>query len=69
MLAQLRGEVTAKVTQLAMEYDPAPPFDAGSPKTAGEEITDLTLNLLGGTLSRGVSIAKRIAHDRGIHAA
>ena len=35
ILAKLRGDDAAKLTQLAMEYDPEPPFNAGSPKTAG----------------------------------
>ena len=34
----LRGEEAAKVAQLLMEYDPAPPFDAGSPEKAGSEL-------------------------------
>jgi cyclohexyl-isocyanide hydratase len=46
LLAALRGEKVAKVTQLAMEYDPQPPFNAGSPETAGPEITELVLNNL-----------------------
>jgi len=32
--AQLFGEDVAKEIQLRIEYDPAPPFDAGSPRTA-----------------------------------
>jgi transcriptional regulator GlxA family with amidase domain len=39
LLAQLRGEDAARLSQLAMEYDPAPPFDAGSPGSAGAAIT------------------------------
>jgi cyclohexyl-isocyanide hydratase len=39
LLAKLRGDDIAKVTQLAMEYDPEPPFQAGSPKTAGPALT------------------------------
>jgi cyclohexyl-isocyanide hydratase len=38
-LAKLLGEDLAKVTQLALEYDPEPPFDAGTPKKAGKDIT------------------------------
>ena len=38
LLAELRGANAAKQTQLMMEYDPQPPFDAGSPDTAGPEI-------------------------------
>ncbi|BAZ51103.1 ThiJ/PfpI domain protein [Nostoc sp. NIES-4103] len=36
--AQLCGEDTAKVIQLLLEYNPAPPFNAGSPENAGEAI-------------------------------
>ncbi len=38
LLAKLLGEDIAKVTQLALEYDPAPPFDAGTPRKAGPEV-------------------------------
>ncbi|MFC3052568.1 DJ-1/PfpI family protein [Kordiimonas pumila] len=36
--AALRGEEEAKRAQLIIEYDPAPPFNAGSPEGAGEEM-------------------------------
>jgi transcriptional regulator GlxA family with amidase domain len=39
VLAQLLGEEVAKLTQLMLEYAPAPPFDAGTPRTAGPELT------------------------------
>jgi cyclohexyl-isocyanide hydratase len=39
LLAHLRGERLARMSQLAMEYDPAPPFDAGTPTKAGPELT------------------------------
>jgi putative intracellular protease/amidase len=45
LLTQLRGADAAKLTQLAMEYDPQPPFDAGSPKGAGPELTEQLLNM------------------------
>ncbi|MEQ1538783.1 MAG: DJ-1/PfpI family protein [Sphingorhabdus sp.] len=35
----LQGEKIAKAVQLSIEYDPDPPFDAGSPAKAGPEIT------------------------------
>jgi cyclohexyl-isocyanide hydratase len=34
MIAQLWGEPVARSVQLALEYDPQPPFTAGSPRTA-----------------------------------
>ena len=39
LVAELAGEETAKVIQLAHEYDPQPPFDAGVPEKAGDDIT------------------------------
>jgi cyclohexyl-isocyanide hydratase len=47
LLAQLRGDDAAKLSQLAMEYDPAPPFDAGSPGAAGPELTQRALAFVG----------------------
>lgn len=38
LTALLRGEDHARAVQLSMEYDPAPPFDAGSPARAGEAL-------------------------------
>jgi len=34
----IRGEDHARMVQLSLEYDPAPPFDAGSPARAGEAL-------------------------------
>jgi cyclohexyl-isocyanide hydratase len=39
LLARLLGEDVARMTQLAVEYDPEPPFDAGSPQKAGPALT------------------------------
>jgi len=38
LTAMIRGEAHAKAVQLGLEYDPAPPFDSGSPEKAGAEI-------------------------------
>lgn len=46
LLAELRGADAAKQTQLAMEYDPQPPFDAGSPDTAGPQIVQAVRAML-----------------------
>jgi cyclohexyl-isocyanide hydratase len=37
--AKLRDEQYAKMLQLVLEYDPQPPFHAGSPEGAGEALT------------------------------
>ena len=36
LMAAIRGEEHARIVQLALEYDPAPPFDSGSPDKAGD---------------------------------
>jgi putative intracellular protease/amidase len=38
LAAEIAGEDVAKAIQLGIEYDPQPPFDAGSTDKAGEEI-------------------------------
>ncbi len=38
LAAELAGDAVAKTLQLAYEYDPAPPFDCGSPDKAGPEL-------------------------------
>ncbi|MGA8614067.1 MAG: DJ-1/PfpI family protein [Xanthobacteraceae bacterium] len=40
LAAMLRGETVAQQIQLQMEYNPAPPFNSGSPDTAPREIVD-----------------------------
>lgn len=41
----LWGEDMAKITQLMMEYNPQPPFNAGNPKTADKSLVDSFANL------------------------
>ena len=41
LAAQIAGDDTARAIQLGMEYDPQPPFDAGSPEKAPAEIVQL----------------------------
>lgn len=43
LLSRLLGEDLARVTQLALEYEPNPPFAAGSPGAAGAEVTQKVL--------------------------
>jgi cyclohexyl-isocyanide hydratase len=38
LAAELAGEDAARTIQLALEYDPQPPFNAGSPEGAGPEL-------------------------------
>ncbi len=39
LAAKLANEETAKEIQLSIEYDPQPPFDAGTPEKAGKKLT------------------------------
>lgn len=41
LAALLTDQITAQAIQLSIEYDPAPPFTAGSPQTAPQEIVAL----------------------------
>lgn len=38
LMAAIRGEAHARLVQLALEYDPAPPFDSGSPERADQAL-------------------------------
>lgn len=40
LVAAIRGDDHARFVQLSLEYDPAPPFDAGSPDKAGVEAVE-----------------------------
>ncbi len=41
LVAKMNGPEVAQCVQLGIEYDPQPPFDAGSPEKAPQEIVDL----------------------------
>lgn len=46
LAAELAGKDIAQALQLAFEYDPAPPFDCGTPEKAGPELTSAVIGLL-----------------------
>ncbi|MGP0101830.1 MAG: DJ-1/PfpI family protein [Solirubrobacteraceae bacterium] len=41
LAARIAGDAVAQAIQLGIEYDPRPPFDAGSPRKAPAEIVEL----------------------------
>lgn len=45
LAAELAGEDTARTLQLALEYDPHPPFDSGSPEKAGVQRVQKLMDL------------------------
>ena len=47
LVAAVRDEVTARAVQLAIEYDPQPPFDSGSPEKATPEVLAAVAGLFG----------------------
>lgn len=40
LIAREAGEEVARMIQLALEYDPAPPFEGGHPDSSGAAVTD-----------------------------
>ncbi|PXW28595.1 DJ-1/PfpI family protein [Paraburkholderia caballeronis] len=52
--AKLRGQQAAEFTQLAIEYDPAPPFHSGHPRDARPEVIAMVDKELPGA-SRGLA--------------
>ena len=64
LLAELRGEMVAKTTQLAMEYDPEPPFRGGTPETAEPEVLATFEAMTAGMSDETMAIARRIGEKR-----
>jgi cyclohexyl-isocyanide hydratase len=40
LVAEVAGEATARAIQLAIEYDPSPPFDSGHPRSADPSLVN-----------------------------
>jgi transcriptional regulator GlxA family with amidase domain len=66
LTARVHGEDVAKAIQLAIEYDPQPPFDAGSPDKAGASTMRLAFKMLLGErpLGTATGLAARMVRDR-----
>ena len=52
LLAELRGEDVAQMTQLLLEYDPEPPFTTGHPRLAGPELVATARAIMGEEMTR-----------------
>ena len=59
MAAEIRDPAYAKMLQLAFEYDPQPPFHAGSPEAAGPELTQHLVMMRGPSVEEARQAAKR----------
>jgi transcriptional regulator GlxA family with amidase domain len=55
LVKTINGEEIAQAVQLAIEYDPEPPFDAGSPEKAPPEIVELVTAAFPAEASAGVA--------------
>jgi cyclohexyl-isocyanide hydratase len=64
LLAELRGEAAAKTTQLAMEYDPQPPFQTGSPESAGPELVKVVHGMQQGPPKNCLEAVRRAREAR-----
>ena len=59
--AELFGPRTSQEIQLAIEYDPAPPFTSGSPRHAPAEVTTAVMHRSASSLAERRAITERVA--------
>jgi cyclohexyl-isocyanide hydratase len=64
--AMLEGEEVAKQIQLQIEYDPSPPFNSGSPKTASAELLALVKSRLARLNEERRAVAERVGKKLGL---
>jgi cyclohexyl-isocyanide hydratase len=66
LAAMLESEQVAREIQLQIEYDPAPPFNSGSPKTASPDLVE-TLRTRGAKLTgERRAVAERVGKKLGV---
>ena len=63
LLDEIYGADVAKTTQLLMEYDPAPPFDAGNVEGAGPDIAMKALEVLAPAAEGTMAVLERRSFD------
>ena len=63
LLSVLCGEQSAKMAQLMLEYDPAPPFSGGSPKTADPKILEAARKNVEAQKQKNVPYARQTLLD------
>jgi cyclohexyl-isocyanide hydratase len=62
--AELYDNATSQTIQLAIEYQPAPPFNSGSPRSAPPEIRDRVLSAAASGLDARRAAVERVASAR-----
>jgi cyclohexyl-isocyanide hydratase len=66
LAAILEGEQVAREIQLGIEYDPAPPFDSGSPRTAAPAILEAVKARLATLSEERREVATRVGKTLGV---
>jgi cyclohexyl-isocyanide hydratase len=66
LAAILEGEDVARQIQLQIEYDPAPPFDSGSPRTAAPAIVAALRARLAPLNEQRREVARRVGQKLGV---
>ena len=67
LAGKLCGEETAKMIQLLLEYNPAPPFNAGSPESAGEVLVEQVKKFGEQLIEASLAATKQTALGLGIN--
>jgi len=67
VVGKLCGEETAKMIQLLLEYNPAPPFNAGSPESAGEILVEQVKKFGEQLIKASLAATKQTALELGIN--
>ncbi|MGB3265747.1 MAG: DJ-1/PfpI family protein [Microcoleus sp.] len=67
LAGKLCGEETAKMIQLLLEYNPAPPFHAGSPESAGDILVEQVKKFGEQLISASLEVTKKTALGLGIN--
>jgi cyclohexyl-isocyanide hydratase len=62
--AQLFGDAVCQQIQLAIEYDPAPVFTSGSPRTAPSDVTAAVTQRSAHNLAQRTAIVERVARSQ-----
>ncbi|WP_211999831.1 DJ-1/PfpI family protein [Chitinophaga sp. HK235] len=66
LTAMIGGEELARIVQLQLEYNPAPPFRAGSPHTAGTPVLQATRELTKLMLEKRRAIIRELLEKQGM---
>ncbi|HVE85795.1 MAG TPA: DJ-1/PfpI family protein [Myxococcales bacterium] len=66
LAARLRGEAVARELQLTLEYDPAPPFDSGSPRTAAPELVEKVTVRRAALQTERRALVERLSRELGL---